>query len=156
MITQHLLRRLGKEFAILKNSDALGEDCQFRQRFLKTAHDLVTQTQCATDLSEIRCCLDSRHKLPKIQRISQMLVWTWREIGMQRNRGCSMLCEMPSNGILSCKPLGALPWPIAILNDSRHQCVRKSQNKGAAVLQHLTPIRGDAVGYRRFRGGADG
>lgn len=75
---------------------------------------------------------------------------------MQRNRWCSMLCEMPGNGILSRKPLGALPRPIAILNDSCHQCLREPQNKGAAVLQHITPIRGNAVSYRRFRSGANG
>ncbi len=124
MITQHLLCRLGKKLAILKNSDAFGEDRQFRQGLLKTAHDLMTQTQCATDLSGIRCCLGSRHKLPEIQRISQMFVWTWRKIGMQRNRWCSMLCKMLGDGILSCKPFGALPRPIAILNDSCHQCLR--------------------------------
>jgi hypothetical protein len=145
-----------EKLPLIKDGETLGEDHQLWQRLRKPTHDLVALTQRVADLARIRLFIDPGHELPEIQRIAQMLTRARRQIGMQRDRRCSMLREMLGDGVFPSKPLRALTRPFCVLHHACYERLCEPQNECAGVLQDVTAVRRDAVGDGGFHGGADG
>ncbi len=136
--------------------EGLDEDGEFRQRFRERAQQFVARVERGADHCRIGFAIDGGHELPEIQRVSQVFVRAWWQLGMQRDDGGCVPREMLRDRVFPLEPSGALAWAIEIRHNPGDQRFREPEHQRAAVLQDLTTVRCESVGDGRFGGGADG